>query len=138
MSPFAEVGEELLHFEAFRGLTNVCFDDGGISVGALVHVVGLLHGTFLGACNRRRGVIDCRGLEGAQFARLHVFFTLRHGQTPVECRECWDKGETDLKSPHAIKFAVIARFQCRAKATKEDECDDGASEGTLRRSVTAH
>lgn len=88
-----------------------------------------------GDCRGR--IVDLLGSEGAEFAGLHVFPAFRHGEAPVEGCESRDEGETDLETPYAVEFAVVAGFQGGAEASEEDEGDDGAKEGSLGWSVVS-
>ena len=96
--------------------------------------MGLLGGDLGGAVDGGGGHVQLFGLEGAQFAGLRVFPAFGHCQAPIEGCECGDKGETDLKTPDAVEFAVMACFQGGAEAAEDDESDDGAGECSLYRS----
>ena len=63
---------------------------------------------------------------------MKVLFALGHGQTPVEGRESWDEGETDLKTPDAVEFVIMTGFQCGTETSEQDESHDRSGESSLK------
>ena len=73
----------------------------------------------------------CGAGDGGEFAGLHEFAGLGHGEAEVEGDGARDDDETELETPDGVEGAVVTVGEGVAEDEEEDDGHDGAEQVTL-------